>query len=320
MNERARASRRSEKAIVVGVDENGLGPRLGPLTATAIAVELDEYRPEETIAIARELGIDDSKATSSFRKLRLVESISLALAKRMSGADPGDADAFLELILLGGARSMRSRCPSDRSAAQCFETALPLPFKGGSAEEGEALLKELEARASLTILRARSSAACPKMLNDALLEGRNKLKVDLSLFEQLLLEMRASLGRDFLGICGMIGGIREYPRFSELIGEAHYQPLHREKGLLEYQVDAGFQLRFEIGADASHLPVALASMLGKYTRELINYRMLEFYRRRDPRLPLASGYHDRVTTRFIEGAQPIRESEGVELACFLRSR
>lgn len=311
---------REARSIIVGVDENGLGPRLGPLTATAVAIELEAYRPEETIAIARELGIDDSKANSSFKKLRLVESISLALLRRMEGASPKSADGFLEAILHGGLASLKSRCPNERSAAQCFEEALALPFAGGSADEGEELLQRLEERASLKILRARSSAACPKALNDALAEGRNKLRVDLELFERLLIEMRAALDRDLLALCGMIGGIRDVPRFSSIIGEERYKTLRREKGLLEYAVDDRFTMRFEIDADASHLPVALASMLGKYTRELINHRTMEFYRRRDPRLPLASGYHDRITTEFIAGAQPIRESEGVDLACFLRSR
>lgn len=311
---------RSRHPLVVGVDENGLGPRLGPLMATAIAIEFESYDAEEAITIARELGIDDSKATSSFKKLRLVESLALALARRALGEAPENADAFLEAMLLGGLASLRSRCPSPRSAAQCFEAALPLPFAGGAADEGEELLERLETRASLKLLRAQSSAACPKRLNDALLEGQNKLAVDLELFERLLLEARGALGRELHAVCGMIGGIRDIPRFSRVIGAEHYRTLRRERGLLEYEVKGQFLMRFEIGADASHLPVALASMLGKYTRELINYRMLEFYRKRDPRLPLASGYHDRITTEFIERAQPIRKSEGVELACFLRAR
>jgi len=313
-------SRAPAKTIVVGVDENGLGPRLGPLVATSVAIEVEAYRGEKLIAIARALGIDDSKATSGFRKLRLVESLSLALAKRSTGETSSSADEFLEAILLGGRSSLRARCPSERSAAQCFESALSLPFAGGSLEEGEALLLRLEEEASLRILRAVSSAACPKILNDALLEGQNKLHVDLELFERLLLSMREALAQGFTAYCGMIGGIRDVPKFSRLIGAPRFTTLEREKGLLVYQVEDRFRLRFEVGADAAHLPVALASMLGKYTRELLNHRMLAFYRLRDPRLPLASGYHDRVTTTFIEGAAPIRDAEGVDPACFLRAR
>ena len=83
-------------------------------------------------------------------------------------------------------------------------------------------------------------------------------------------------------------------------------------------VDGLGEVRFEVDADARHLPVALASIVGKYVREICMRRIGEFYRRCDPELRLASGYHDPVTTRFIQATEPSRRRLGIAHDCFRR--
>ena len=61
---------------VVGVDENGLGPRLGPLVVTAAVLDLDRYDAQALRAIAEPIGITDSKEVGGFGDMAACEMIS----------------------------------------------------------------------------------------------------------------------------------------------------------------------------------------------------------------------------------------------------
>ena len=116
----------------------------------------------------------------------------------------------------------------------------------------------------------------------------------------------------------MIGGIRDYAsRFTRLSSHP-IKALKARKGQRRYSLDGLGEVRFEIDADGRHLPVALASMVGKYVREICMRRIGEFYRRGDPELRLSSGYHDPVTTRFIDATEPSRRRLRIASDCFQR--
>jgi hypothetical protein len=156
------------------------------------------------------------------------------------------------------------------------------------------------------------------MLNAMFDAGKNKLHVDLELFEELIQLVRRRHGAPSLVVCGMVGGIRDYQsRLGSFPGE-QIQPLANRRGQRRYRIDGLGELRFEVDADARHLPVALASIVGKYVRELSMRRIGEFYRRFDPELRLASGYHDPVTTSFIQSTKPSRRRLAVATDCFQR--
>jgi ribonuclease HII len=303
---------------IVGVDENGFGPRLGPLTVTAVSISVSRYDVDALAAVGRAHGIDDSKATTKFGAVAQAESIALALAARASGEVPADADTFLDAVTRAGSASLRAPCPSTSVARQCFGEHLELPAFGGDAASGEEVLAGLERDAGTRIERVRTEIVCASMLNREYDAGINKMRVDLGLFECLLLDARHASGHEIEAFCGMIGGIRDVPAYARVLPRDDFEPEVLEKGVRQYRVRGLGSVRFETSADKTHMPVALASMVGKYVRELSNHRVLRFYRVRDPQLPLASGYHDPVTTAFIERATPIREAEGIPADCFSR--
>ena len=82
--------------LVVGVDENGLGPRLGPLVATALTLEVrGSYDAGRLRRRGLALGVTDSKQVSGFGNMAFAESVALALVERSEGVPMSDADAFL---------------------------------------------------------------------------------------------------------------------------------------------------------------------------------------------------------------------------------
>jgi len=313
--------------IVVGVDENGLGPLLGPLVTTAVSFELSRYSPERHANVGRELGIDDSKATAGFGQMAVAEGLALALVEALYGQVVDGVDGLFECLLLDGPSALRAPCPST-SRAQCWSVPLALPCFGGSRDAGRDMLRGLT-KAGLSPVHARSATSCTGDLNRRLRLGQSRVEVDLELMERLVLDARAhtdlrsrAQGRTSAGalraVCGMVGGIRNYParmRHFPLLG---LTPVRATGGTLAYEVDGVGHVRFEIDADARHLPVALASMVGKYVRELWMERQNRFYRGHDDTLSDVSGYHDPVTARFVEASAPLRLALAIDDACFLR--
>ena len=165
--------------LVMGVDENGLGPRLGPLVATSVALRIPRYERSALCERGLALGLTDSKETGGFGRMGFAESVALALVKRVASGLPDSADAFLDLVSPGSRQRLRARCPDATTAGQCWAVNLHLPAFGGDVSYGEALLDRLVGRSSLRIVDVQSGVACAGVLNAKLAAGANKLAVDL---------------------------------------------------------------------------------------------------------------------------------------------
>ena len=136
--------------------------------------------------------------------------------------------------------------------------------------------------------------------------------------ERLLLHVRAEHGEDLDATCGKVGGYDSYvPAFGPLRDHA-ITVLEEGRARSAYRVGKLGQIAFVRDADADHLLVALASLIGKWVRDLLTRRVTRYHRAHDPSLPEASGYHDPVTTHFIRESALTRQRRGVPDACFER--
>ncbi len=302
--------------LITGVDENGLGPLLGPLVVTAVTLEVPRYRGPRWLAVGRDLGIDDSKSTAGFGKMAVAEGLALAVCERLTGRAPSDVDELFGMLALHGPAVLRARCPRD-TEAQCWASSIALPCFGGVLSRGAAVLDALRARGA-ELAHARTAIACAGKLNTELERGTSRVGLDLSLMEQLVLDARTRGGADLTAICGMVGGLRNYPdKFRHLPREGVIA-VKATRGARAYDVRGVGQVRFEIDADARHLPVAFASMIGKYVRELWMERQNRFYRGHEASLQAVSGYHDPSTRRFVARSAGLRATLGIDPLCFER--
>ena len=305
--------------LVVGVDENGLGPRLGPLVATSLALETPRYARSALCERGLRLGLTDSKETGGFGRMGFTESVALALLGSGGAArPPRSSDELLDRVFPEVRPRLRACCPDASTSEQCWGVDLRLPAFGGDPAFGQRLLERLVGRSQLRLVDVQSRIACAGVLNAKSAGGRNKLDVDLELFEDLIDHARRERGEPLLVVCGMIGGIRDYASRFGRFEPPRVRALSGRRGQRRYAVEGVGEVRFEVDADARHLPVALASIVGKYVREICMRRIGEFYRRSNPDLKLASGYHDPVTTRFIQATEPSRRRLGIAHDCFRR--
>jgi ribonuclease HII len=307
------------KPFVLGIDENGMGPRLGPLIVTAVLVETDE--PGRALATSRPRGaiakrIGDSKALVAFDDSALGEAWARAIALR-AGHAPKTPAELLALLALDTESDLRAPCPSHHDDL-CWGT------EGETFSADEAAvrdcgrdLEKLEAR-GVRVLGAQSAILCTRRLNDGAARGLSRFDMDLHAMERLTIAARDRVGAEVYALCGKVGGFDFYgPRFGPLGGYLHTM-LVEGRARSDYLVPGVGRLAFVRDADDSHLVVGLASLIGKWVRDHLMRRVVRWHRAHHPDLPNASGYHDPVTTRFVEATALLRKAKRLEDACFER--
>lgn len=300
----------------IGVDENGLGAQLGPLVVTAVLARLDQ-RGHRTLS--RKLpariraDLDDSKRLVSHTDVRIAEAWARVLSP---GAHA--PSALLDQILLEGRDVLTAPCPN-HVRGQCWNTL------GEEFEAGDELLDRIDGHAralaerGIVVTCVKTAVLCTRRLNEARDRGINRFVSDLHAMERLVLELRKVAGTNIRAICGKVGGIGDYSRFfGPLSGHLH-TVLERGAARSAYLFPNLGELHFVRDADATDPLVMLASLVGKYVRELLMARVARFYPKVEGE-PAPSGYHDPVSRRFVESSALVRRDRGVPDQCFERAR
>ena len=304
----------------LGVDENGVGPRLGPMIVTSVLVEADEAgarvvtsRPRG--AIAERIG--DSKKLVAFEDSALGEAWARAIARR-TGLEATSPAELLAALGIDAAEELRAPCPSHH-ADLCW-SALGETFASdeASVRACEKDLDRLEKK-GVRLRRARVAILCTRRLNDGVARGLSRFDLDLHTMERLALAAKTDAGgAEIYALCGKVGGFDFYPaRFGPLSGWLH-TTLAEGRARSEYLVPGVGRLAFVRDADATHLIVGLASLVGKWARDHLMRRVVRYHKAHEPDAPDASGYHDPITTKFIRATALVRKKLRVESACFER--
>ncbi len=316
----------------VGCDENGLGPRLGPMIVTAVMAEAAPGASR--IATSRARGklaqiLGDSKGLVAHGDVALGQAWARALAKRgatrlerASDVAPGSVEELVDALCLDDRAVLTAPCPS-HVAPQCWGTRAETFDDSDAAHmlEGEVVrsLDKLEAR-GVRIVRVRSVVVCTKLLNDAALAGNSRFKVDLHAMERLVLDLRGAAGADVHAVCGKVGGYGNYSdAFGPLSGRLH-AVVEESRAKSTYRFPGVGELSFVRDADRDHLLVSMASLVGKWLREVLMSRIVAHYRATEDGVPVASGYHDPVTTRFVALTARARHDQRIPAECFERTK
>lgn len=298
----------------IGVDENGLGARLGPMVVTAVLAEVD-------VKGARLLGrrlpqriadlIGDSKQRVSHDDVALGE----AWARALVDADAPSPDAVFSRLSLEGGELLQAPCPS-HVRDQCWtdrgESFGATPELVARAVRVRSALKQR----GVDVQSVKSSVICTERLNTALAAGRNRFVADLHAMETLVLSHRARARADVVAICGKVGGMADYTRFFGPLGGRLHVVLDQRREHSAYRFPGLGELHFVRDADASDPLVMLASLVGKWVRELLMARVARWY----DGAGTPSGYHDPVTARFVDATALARKKRRVPDTCFERVR
>ncbi len=304
----------------MGVDENGLGPRLGPLVVTAVVARVTE--DGHTVAVRKPRGslatrLGDSKAMVSHGDVALGEAWARALGARL-GLDAAGPDSLIHGLALDTKSELRRICPS-HVEAQCWNVETESFQADGDLVARVAKDLERLATRGVDIVGVRSGLVCTRRINDERTRGRNRFDVDLHTMERIVLDVRERFDGELQVVCGKVGGYARYSdAFGPLAGRLHAIV---EEGAKKsaYSFPGIGMISFVRDADANHLLVAMASMVGKWIREVMMARIVRFYGHHEDEGLDASGYHDPVTDRFVAATALVRRKKQIPETCFERA-
>jgi ribonuclease HII len=298
-------------STVVGIDEAGYGPRLGPLVVAVAAFRLSgPPRPlRELLPLTAErrgpVRVDDSKKV--YR----------------GGAGLG---ALERSVLAFRAVAGRGAVPDLRPDAPPFELCGPPTSTLAAAEEevGEAAasLRAALAAARVEVLEVRSRTVGVRELNRGVEAWGSKARV--------LFEATMELARPYLLAPGATairidrhGGRKCYsPLLTEALPGHHHWIVREEPKVSTYRFPREVgeaEVSFEVGGDGLHLSTALASMCAKYVRELNMRAFNRHFGEADPTLRPTAGYA-LDARRWLAESRAARVRLGVAEADLVRAR
>ncbi len=326
----------SGACLHVGIDENGLGPVLGPLVVTGVAFEIDGPRPTSLGSM-----VGDSKALVSHEDPSLGEAWARALLIALGKESATPAEALAHLCI-DGDEVLLAPCPSHRDDEFAPQTMCwPRVAEAFLADDAmvERCVETIEGwtgarvggrfrrRTPLRPVSVRTSVVCASRLNSAAAEGRHRFLVDLHEMERLALRLH----EDHAGaapldaICGKVGGMDFYGEYFGPMSTRMFAIEAEGGGLSAYRFPGLGRLAFMQDADARDPLVGLASLVGKWVRELTMGRIVRYLRASalpehlgPNEIPRASGYRDPNTKRLIAATELVRAHRGIPDRCFVR--
>jgi len=273
---------------ILGIDENGLGPFMGPLTVTGTIVR---FGNEETSWFG---DISDSKIffnSRSSRNFALVEEAAISiffLLKRMMPSGP--REILKEFCRFSACSSGRNICTGD--IPEDFPWANPAK----AAARSEKFLQWADLN-RVVIEDLRSVFICPREFNRFTL-SETKLLLDFLSFCRIIEETEE---KDGLWVeAGKIGGLKFYLPYmkagmkgysAEILCERDAESVY----LLEKDGEKT-RLGFLMDVEKRSFPAALSSIAGKYIREISMLSIRKCLGISED----ISGYHDRKTRRIME--------------------
>lgn len=286
-------------SLLIGMDEAGYGPNLGPLVVTVTVWEVpgsprdfDLWAAMADIASQSpskellKLQIADSKQVYSPGKGLAALEKSVLSALRLVGHEPQTLGELSD-DLKSQSSNLKSQIPPWLIARD-----LPLPTEIDTSLIGDIATKWLECcrRAGITLKAIRSEIVQPERFNALVREYDNKA---LALSRISLNLLRSVWNPDdeppTLVICDKHGGRNRYDDLlAEVLGDRMVFAVGESRERSVYRVGSA-ELRFQMKAEAN-FPVALASLFCKYVRELSMQVFNQFWAMHVPGLKPTAGY------------------------------
>ena len=298
-------------AVLVGIDEAGFGPILGPLVVSSSTFSLPHHLLESDLwqilrrsvcdkrkRLAGRLLIADSKKAYSKQKgIKQLERTTLA-SLRCLGKEPA---MLIELLTL--------LCPD------CLERLSDYPWYRDagsyrlSADKADitiasGVLSDDLSSNHIKFLELRSCCLDVAYYNKMASAVKNKARVLFTASCRLIKSAFDNFaGDDLQIIIDRQGGRVHYRKnLQQMFPDMRLKILKETPANSSYELGADgkrMRLHFAVGADEHFLPTSLASMVSKYLRELLVYNMNRYFAGFHSDLRPTAGYW-KDGLRFIE--------------------
>lgn len=311
--------------IVLGIDEAGYGPLLGPLVVAGSAFR---------VADGTELSEFATRLGAALRDARLVVGDS----KRVFGPTHDLATLEAPVLALLAATAPLARClddllrdvgvdPAVRGSAPWYESgppAFPVRADARAVAESAARVRDVLAAAGIEFVGLAASVVPERRLNE-LFESGNKAEalfdVGAGIFDRLAAQ-RAP-GEQMSAVFDRQGGRHYYStvlqrRWPAALAWPVAESATRSNYRVQFAGGAAF-VRFEVEADGTFPQVGLASMLAKYLREVFMGLFNAHFAGMCPGVVPTAGYVE-DGRRWLAETRAARESAGVPDSDLVRRR
>jgi hypothetical protein len=319
-------------AWVIGIDEAGYGPNLGPFVMTAVACRVHDRAAGADLWRLLQSAVRSGREEDDGRLLVDDSKVVYSTARGLPGLERGVLATLWEGNGTAAALShlIDWACPDDR-ADLCAEPwyrgthAVPVHVEAADLALHRDRFHGACAGAEVGSWLARSVVVCTPRFNTLLDAHGSKGAVLGHALTALLRGMYERLPGDE-GLYFLVdkhGGRNAYAAMIQ-----HALPggmvLARQEGMARsaYRVlglGREVELTFQPRADTEHFGVALASMTSKYLRELLMLEFNRFWQEEVPGLKPTAGYPGDAA-RFLEAIRPAARRLGVAEAALWRRK
>jgi hypothetical protein len=309
---------------VIGIDEAGYGPNLGPLVMTSVACKV----PRELIGTClwrvlrgavrrhgdandgRVLVADSKVVYSSARGLLGLETGVLTALPLDGVNEPPSLAQYL--------KRLAPSAPSELAGERWYSgtSLLPVTATPGDCRTAAERFTAACHAAGVAWGLVRSVVVCPQRFNEILDRWGSKGAVLGHSLTELIRYNRESAGRAPLHFfVDKHGGRNTYaPMLQEAFPDGMVIA-HEERAARSAYTVAGsaqeVRLTFQPRADAEHFCVALASMISKYLREVLMLEFNRFWQAQVPGLKPTAGY-PADAGRFFAAIRPALRRLGLQ--------
>ncbi len=318
---------------IVGIDEAGYGPNLGPFVMTAVACRVPEGPADPDLwqllrgAVRRAGESEDERLLVADSKIVYARPRGLRALERGVLAIPWDTALHLPATLADWVECTSSTDHDELRAEIWYRGSHALPAETEAeilVADGQSLRRAVAA-CSITDWQIATALVCPPRFNALTAAAGSKGAVLAQTLGRLLRDARARLPgtEPLFFLVDKHGGRNRYaPFIQDALAEGAV--VVREEGMARssYEVlglDRPVQLTFQPRAEEACLCVALASMASKYLREVLMREFNRFWQEQVPGLKATAGYPGDAA-RFFAEIQSAAQRLGIAETALWRSR